>query len=391
MTKHWSILLLGLGVVTVCFWCFCTEKIEAPASMRLDLTVTVLDTSLFTQTLYNQVEVESAAVFISSISYYNFLDTLTDSTGQAAFGQILPDRYNISVTKRLLSQQVAHVTGSPTERVLNGQLQDVEIFGDDFQLTIYVTPVAIGELLISEIYYNGSRPDPIPYYFHDQYTEIYNNSDSTIYLDSLIIADADYGYIDDDYIHSIHAYMFPGSGRNYPLAPGELVIVAQDAIDHSLANHSSINLTDADFEYYVKNQGDVDNPDAENMVQLHHKYGIDFLYSVMNDAIVLIRLKDPFAYGYDSHDCILFPKSAVIDGVEYRDNLAEVEYKRLDPGIDAGLTGGFEMYRGKSIQRRIERYQEGRAVLMDNNNSSIDFQVIDHPSIRYFFEEGDVK
>jgi len=356
--------------------------------MRLNFYVTVIDTSVFTKTLLGTTAVESATVFINSISYYNSFDTLSDSLGNAIFEDILPDKYNISVTKRIPGHIAEQVTGSPLDRVLNGQIQNLEVFGDEFSTIVYVVPATLGQLVISEIYYNGSPPDPFPYYFHDQFTELYNNSDDTLYMDSLIIADVDYGYRDDDYIHSIHAYMFPGNGKDYPVAPGEFIIVAQDGTDHSAVNHSSIDLSSADFEYYAPMGSDVDIPEVTNMIQLHHKYGVDFLYSVMNDAIVLIKVKNPYAYGYDQHNCILFPKYAVLDGVEYRDNLAEVEYKRLDSSIDAGLTGGFEMYSGKSIQRRIDHYEDNRTILMDNNNSSIDFQVIDHPTLRYFFDDA---
>jgi hypothetical protein len=180
--------------------------------------------------------------------------------------------------------------------------------------------------------------------------------------------------------------MFPGTGRDYPLYPGEFVIVAQDAVNHTEAVPNSVDLSRADFEYYV-GPPDVDQPDVENMIKLHHKYGIDFLYSVFNDAIVLLKVKDPFAYGYSQFDCILLPKSAVIDGVDYRDNLSEVDYKRLDASIDAGLTGGFESYQHKSVERRIDTYDGDRIILMDNNNSSIDFQVLDHPTPGYLFGE----
>ncbi|MBL7067953.1 MAG: DUF4876 domain-containing protein [Candidatus Marinimicrobia bacterium] len=244
-------------------------------------------------------------------------------------------------------------------------------------------------LLISEIYYNGpssQTPNFIPYYFHDQFIEIYNNSEFTIYLDSLIIADVDSGHIDEDYIYSIHAYMFPGSGMDYPLSPGDFVVVAQDAIDHTNMVPGSVNLSQADFEYYVVDKIDVDNPDVTNMVTIHHKYGIDFLYSVINDALVILKVDDPYAVGYSEYDCLKFPKSTVIDGVDYRDNLEEVEFKRLDSSIDAGLTGGFDSYQGKSVQRYIDSHEGDRAILMDNNNSTIDFQVLNYPTPGYLFQ-----
>jgi hypothetical protein len=193
------------------------------------------------------------------------------------------------------------------------------------------------------------------------------------------------GYIDDDYLHAVHAFMFPGDGKTYPLAPGEFLLVAQDAIDHSAINLSSVDLSDVPFEYFVPNKGDVD-ADATNMIQLHLKYGNDFLYSVMNNALVLMKVKDPYAYGYDDFERLLLPKEDVLDAVEYRDDLSEMDYKRLDTNLDAGMTGGLQMYSGKSIQRKVDRFIDGRLILMDNNNSSIDFEILETPTPGWVLE-----
>lgn len=365
----------------------CTEKIVPPLSMRLDLYVTVVDTSILTQSIRGLPYVDSAHVFIVSKSYRNTYEAITDSNGVAKFEKILPDKYNITVTRRYSAHLCSLATGSPIERVLNAQASNVSVTGKEYSITLYANPSSPSPIVFSEVYYNGSPPNPIPYYFHDQFTELYNNSDEVIYLDSFIIADVEYGYRNEPVIHSVHAYMFPGRGRDYPLEPGKMVIIAQDAADHGVNN--SLDLRTADFEYYAPNQGDIDNPNVPNMIPLHHKYGVDFLYSVMNNALVILKVKDPFALGYDNFQNLLLPKSGVLDGMEYRENLEQIEYKRLDPTIDAGLTGGFERYKMKSVQRRIAYRVNGRAVLMDNNNSSIDFQVVNYPTLRFFFIPGD--
>ena len=383
--KIWNLFLIAAILGSTLWILSCSESVAPPKSMRTDYFVSVLDTSGFTEQLTGNTHVQGAQVFANSISYQNVYQGMTDSGGQAQLKDILPDQYNFSITKRLAPEEVSQITGQSIERILNGQIQNVEISETD-TIQVYIHAATLGRLVFSEISYNGSPSDPIPYYFHDQFTELYNNSDDTLYLDSLIVADADGGYIDDDYIHSVHAYMIPGSGHDHPLAPGEMIIIAQDATDHSSVNKSSIDLSDADFEYFAPDQGDV-NYDAPNMKQLHHKYGIDFLYSVMSDALTILKVDDPYAYGYDDHDCILFPKSAILDAVEYRDNLSETKYKRLDPSLDAGLTGGIETYQGLSVQRKISRYEGDRIILMDNNNSSIDFEVLEEPTPGYIVEE----
>ena len=239
--------------------------------------------------------------------------------------------------------------------------------------------------MISEIYYTGAKTI-IPQYFHDQFTEIYNNSNQVLYLDSLVIANVESGFADDTLIHANHAYMFPGTGHDFPIQPGELLIIAQDAIDHSPHPINSLNLLDADLEYYRSDIGDVDNPNVTNMIKLHSKYGNDFLYSVFNNAILIMDVDDPFEYGYDGFNRILLPKSRVIDGVEYRDNVAEMNMKRVDNSIDGGLTGGIPSYSTQSVERYIDRYEDGRMILMDNNNSSLDFHVNNPPTPGYIEE-----
>lgn len=367
-----------ISIILTVFIINCSENVSAPISMRLDFVVIVKDTSGITESLTGDIKVSEAQVFANSVSYLNKVSQLSDINGIAKLESILPDVYNFSITKSYSEEEMEIATGQAIERILNGQIQEIEISGTD-TIEVYLQPASIGKILFSEIYYNGSPTSPIPYYYHDQFTELYNNSNDTIYLDSLIIADSEYGYAEEDYIHAVHAYMFPGTGKDYPLAPGEFTIIAQDAIDHSAVNTSSVNLSDADFEYFVPDKADI-NADAIDMIQLHHKYGNDFLYSTSSNGLSILKVTDPFAYGYDEFNRIMLPNDAILDAVEYRDNLSEFNMKRFNPSLDAGIAGGLERYQGKSIQRKVDHYEDGRLILMDNNNSTIDFEVLDTPT-----------
>ena len=99
-----------------------------------------------------------------------------------------------------------------------------------------------------------------------------------------------------------------------------------------------------------------------------------------------MEVQDPFRYGYDEFNRILLPKNTVIDGVEYRDNPSEISMKRVDSSIDGGLTGGIPSYSSQSVERYIDRFEEGRMILMDNNNSSLDFHVNKPPTPGYVVE-----
>lgn len=352
----------------------CTLQIAPPTSMRFSASISVVDTTARdTDSL-----VAGARVVMQSVTYGDVYESVTNDAGLALFGSLLPDRYNILASGRRAS--LSEVV------IINGQLQDTSLYiaeNDTLELTVIAQLSFASALVMSEIYYSGAIPKPVPQYFHDQFLEIYNNSPVTLYLDSLLIADVEYGYAQDSLIHAVHAYMFPGDGDDYPIEPGQFIVVAQDAIDHSPVPIRSVNLLGADFEYYVADQGDVDNIYVTNMIQIHHKYGVDFLYSVFNNALCLMKVDDPYKHGYDEFERILLPKSAVIDGVEYRDNLAETNMKRLDPGIDGGLTGGIPSYSNQSVERKIERMEGSQIILMDNNNSSLDFHVLKPPTPGY--------
>ncbi|RKY51259.1 MAG: hypothetical protein DRP86_01915 [Candidatus Neomarinimicrobiota bacterium] len=353
----------------------CVDVPESPHSAHFNLKIQLQDTTVFSTGSFNSTE--GATVTLLSLTDGNKFTAVTDSQGVVLFNAILPDRYSISVSRPLKTEEIWEVLNRNEMWTLNGDSSNVILFaepGETLTLTVPLARSRSGSLVISEIYYSGSKPDPIPNYFHDQFLEIYNNSETVQYLDSLIICDTDYGFADDQYLHAIHAYMFPGTGTDYPLEPGEAVIIAQDAINHAQYNKSSIDLTDADFEYYVKDQGDVNNPNAVDMIQVHHKYGIDFLYSVFNDAILLVKVKDPYQYGYDNFERLLIPVTSVIDGVDYRENTSLMDKKRLSPAIDAGLTGGMPAYTTQSVSRIVDTVAvDGRVILKDSNNSSFDF------------------
>ncbi len=355
----------------------CKLSVEQPSSMRFSAELTVIDTTADN----SDSLVVSANIILQSITYGDEFNATTNEAGKALFHNLLPDSYNILASGN-------RVEGTDII-LINGQVQDTSLFienNDTLKLKVLTQVSKSSALLLSEIYYTGAKT-LIPQYFHDQFTEIYNNSNQVVYLDSLLIVDVEFGYVNDSLLHCAHAYMFPGTGMDYPIQPGELIVIAQDAIDHSPYPINSVNLLDSDFEYYLADEGDVDNPYVTDMIQIHSKYGHDFLYSVFNNAILIMKVKEPYKLGYDGFNRILLSKSDVIDGVEYRDNPAEMYMKRVDASIDGGLTGGIPSYSSQSVERYIDRFEDGRMILMDNNNSSLDFHVNNPPTPGWIEEE----
>ncbi len=354
----------------------CREK--TPLAMEFDMRFLVIDESGFMEALTGSNVVPNANVNIRSIEYGTEYSAVTDSTGVAIIFNMPVDRYDITVSRELSPEEVEQVTGSPNARLLSGQKISVIYDGSKEKDTIYVNISPLGSFVISEVYYSGA-PEA-GFYFHDQFTEIFNNTEDTLYLDGILIANADRGHaMNADYVHSRIVWQFPGQGTDYPVAPGEMKIIAQDGIDHRENAPLSIDLSNADFEYARPAQGDVDNPNVTNMIEILHDTRFDFNYSVFRDAIVIAEVDDVNALGFDADGNMLIPTEAVIDGVEWLDDLTDYSRKRLNAVIDAGATGGIPSYSGKSVERRRRGEEGGRITLKDNNNSAMDFNVLDSP------------
>ena len=115
-------------------------------------------------------------------------------------------------------------------------------------------------------------------YFYSGYLRLYNNGDSTAYLDGLIIGSglaSQFNYpnspcslylpyaLDPLGVWANRFHQLPGRGADYPLLPGETAVVAVDAIDHRPLFSTGLDLRQADFEFF-SGAGDVDNPQVPN-------------------------------------------------------------------------------------------------------------------------------
>ena len=67
---------------------------------------------------------------------------------------------------------------------LNGGLVNYPLIKNNETVEISISGLKISPLVFKEIYYAGSAPN----YFRDQFYEIYNNSDSILYLDGIYFA-----------------------------------------------------------------------------------------------------------------------------------------------------------------------------------------------------------
>lgn len=381
-------IILALSMLTV-LGCTQFEELKGvsevkPLTTGITVTTNTVDASVPRPDSYT----------VRFINYDEKLDisAKTDATGKVSVPNLIPGRYNVTV-----SAEVAHggftyyYSGTLTNKVITS----------DTQLSIDAAASKAGALVFKEIYYNGASG----YYFKDQFYEIYNNSDEVQYVDGLCIgtlmpataSTTIYNWIVEDghpenYVYLGAVWQIPGSGSDYPVKPGESIIIAQGAQNHKLIKDTSpVDLSKAEFETFIVNQTvNPDNPESVNMTLKidFNVFGTQWLSSVFGCAYVIFfpdrefdnsTWVQPDGYTTKAKE---FPIDCIIDGVELVNNATKINQKRMPTTIDAGATFTGATYTGKSVCRKIRSTKDGRNLYMDTNNSSDDFQVTDVAVVR---------
>lgn len=204
--------------------------------------------------------------------------------GRVTFTQLLEGQYEVSAVRTLTAAE---------QQRLPEQDRDITILAAGANTAVTPpTPRSVrielvasrrGALVISERYSYHPVLGGLFYNYAD-YTEVMNVSDTTIYLDGILLVRslasqhagtpesqycADFSALRLDasalWVNSI--YRFPGSGREFPLAPGAAAVWAMDAINHAAVAPGTPDLSRARFEE-IGSPGDVDNPAAAKMVRL---------------------------------------------------------------------------------------------------------------------------
>ena len=305
-------------------------------------------------------------------------------------------------------------TYNGSDYYINGNVPSISLFetvtpaqaAADEAFNLTVRPAKVGSLLISEIYYCGVAS----YYFRDQTYQFYNNGDEVIYLDGICFGqlypqnatanlptwpDEDGT---DNYAYCMWVWQFPGSGREYPLKPGESVVVVQEALDHTKNNPNSFDNSSAEWECWTANAAR-NNPDVANMPPIFYTTwnAMQWLSGVFGAAFCLFRIDgetvdaDYFSKTGPNVQSEVnktakyakVPADAILDGVELLTNSGAFNMKRVPGFVDAGGTSVDATYCGKTVSRKvIGTRADGTPIYQDTNNSTNDFQVNEHPVLR---------
>ena len=268
------------------------------------------------------------------------------------------------------------------------------------------TFTAQGGFVISEIFFTGTSTPEGRSYSGDQYIIITNNSDVTLYADSIAVLESAFlTTTQEDYdpdIMSTHfsvqaCYMIPGNGKSVPVEPGQSLKLALNAINHTTEQPNSIDLTDADFEFYDEtsnpNFTDVDG-NAPNLDKWYcytasfyqfHSRGFnsmaiakmqtskeDWLENYVYDATYLFVFGD-FSKEMTKSGIYKVPNEWILDGVNLSVESVR-EWNVLDASIDAGWTYCGKVDRDDTrFNKSVIRKQDASGKYVDTNNSTNDF------------------
>lgn len=421
-----SICLITMFIVVGCS--------DSPSGVEpVDLTVEVaFDES------YGSQAASGVIVTMTNVTSQQSYENTTDDEGQVLFEDLPSGSYDIMAEINLSPQEVLELTGTlPNEGevVFNASLTDVLINADTDLQEIALTTGRLGDLVLKQVYYAGS--DVVDgAVFRDQFIEIYNNSDETIYLDGLYImgaygnnsaGDTQYmtedGQFDwnqslgmpagidanNDYLYTRWLYQIPDEGNSWPLEPGESAVIAQTALNHkepytdqngetvSVNDPSlTVDLSNADFEVYLGDEfdkpfkTDIDNPDVPNLRNIFI-FGRDLLLDTKGrDAFAIFRSEVdgseldayPDPESREITDGTTFypqiPVEWIIDAVETQPSPTNQIPRKLPGELEASYTyvpGG--KYSSNSIIRLVSEQVGGRTVLKDTNNSTEDFAFLE--------------
>lgn len=276
-----------------------------------------------------------------------------------------------------------------------------------------------GDFIIQEVFFTGTLYPTGKQYNGTGYVRIYNNTDHVLYADGLAFMESKfnttqkYDYTPDllSSHMTVHAiYVIPGSGQEHPVAPGESLILCDTGIDHRLVNPNAFDLSHADFEWYDVSSSpsnlDIDSPTVPNLDKWYcYTNSFFILHNRGFKAWALARIpldketfliENLYEYKYTmvlpagtfpmSQTAYKVPNEWIVDAVN-ASVASEYVWNVTDASLDRGYTYCGEIDHDKtryfkSVRRKLlYKTSDGRCVLKDTNNSTVDFNAGCVPSL----------
>lgn len=362
-----------------------------------DLSITLTDINTQRKTTFNGNAAEDKTITLKAVpgGYYRI-----DATGKLNYRN-----------KDLVGKQVDVLAYS------EGMILTKEASVATLKLQVTSQPeadpadIVYRGFVLGEIFCAGTANRQGNYYYADKYFVIYNNTDHVLYADSLVIAESDFlTTMKQEYTPDIMAtdmavsamYMIQGSGHDVPVQPGGKLLVVDNAVNHTVANPNSWDMTKADYEWYDESTNpqftDIDNPNVPNLERIYsstltlwspHSQGFKSYALARMHADRKTFLTD-YMYDYTYHlvgqtgeadmtgSAYRLPNSWILDAVNMSVP-ALFQWIVTSPTLDKGYTycadfGWDDSRYGKSVRRKVKAMDGTRAILQDTNNSTDDFE-----------------
>jgi hypothetical protein len=316
--------------------------------------------------------------------------------------------YEISVDGKIKY----NIDGNTVEATVSSYKESVVVTGGSAAVSLNLfLKTTQSDFVIEEVFFTGTRTPQGKQYLGDKYFKIHNNTDKVLYADGLMIAQSEFMTTDkQEYTPNIMAQSFaasavaivPGNGTTYPIAPGEFFVIAEDAIDHKEYNSASMDLRKANFEFYTEDADDVDNPAVPNMESLFssmviHNRGFKS-FVIARLPITKAKYLTDYTYDYEynlvvggesypmGESVYSIPNTWIVDAVNLSVE-SEFQWIVTAPSLDKGWTycgkvdSDATRY-GKSVRRKaLSTTSNGKKILKDTNNSTLDFSPEAKPSL----------
>lgn len=322
--------------------------------------------------------------------------------------KLKPGLYDVTYNAVII---VVDDKGKTVSRNLQAFAQGVEISAENstINLNTYVY-VPTNDFIISEIFFAGTLRPTGNQYYGDDYVKIYNNTDHVLYADGLTFLESKflttqkYNYRPNVMASafSVQAiYTIPGSGTDFPVQPGEELILCDTGIDHRVANGNSFDLSNADFEWFDVSTSpshlDIDSPTVPNLDKWYcYTQSFFLLHNRGFKAWALARIpidmeeylaQYMYRYNYEviveagtypmSQQAYKIPNEWIVDAVNCSVE-AEYAWNVTHSSLDRGYAYCGTMDHDKtryfhSVRRKMLYLKDGHPVLKDTNNSSEDF------------------
>lgn len=338
--------------------------------------------------------------------------SVTDVDGVARFEELVPGDYNVSVFHPLTPQEIETLVAEGEEITSFAGSGVVEVTAPATATSVDVRgDRESSSLVISEVSITNPRLPSGNHYRLGHYLEVYNNTDTTIFLDGKVVSVGLIWVFDANETfncENMRAWRedpggiwtwrvveaFPGPGGDHPLEPGRSAVIATDAIDHSQVFPGLPDLSSADFEFI--GSSDVDNPDVPNMVSLGKKFadeafGHGLFFSLTDETVLIAEAVDvselpkddvPGAAGNPEHWRI--PASRILDVAALGPTPA-IERDLTESGLGSpcdqftheDFARGWAPLVDSSVldghHRPVIRIVDGRKILQRTRVSALDF------------------